>query len=88
MRIYVVAALALLVQTLLERRLQQAQLDLSAVEALEAVRTIRHVTFQLQGQQRSGVSAPTPRAHEVLRALGLATLRSPTPPADEPTVAL
>ena len=83
-----VAALALLLQTLLERRLQQARVELSAVEALEAVRTIRHVTFQLQGEQRSGVSAPTARAHEVLRALGIATLRPPTPPADEPTVAL
>lgn len=83
-----VAALALLLQTLLERCLQQARVDLSAVEALEAVRTIRHVTFQLHGEQRSGVSAPTARAHEVLKALGISTLRPPTPPADEPTVAL
>jgi transposase len=81
-----VAALALLVQTLLERRLQDANVDLSAPEALQAVGTIRHVTFQLNQERRCGVSAASARAHQVLAALNITTLRPPTPPADEPTV--
>jgi len=78
-----VAALALLVKTLLERRLQEGGVALSAKEAMEAVATIRHVTFRLQGDERSGVSSPSPRANEVLRALGITQLRPPSPPAGE-----
>jgi transposase len=78
-----VAALALLVKTLLERRLQEGHVNLSAKEALQAVATIRHVTFRLEGQERSGVSSPTTRAHEVLRALGITQLRPPSPPTGE-----
>jgi transposase len=81
-----VAALALLLQTLLGRRLQDAGVDLSAPEALQAVETIRHVTFKIQQEHRSGVSAASPRAHQVLKALEITNLRPPTPPPDEPTV--
>ncbi len=81
-----VAALALLLQTLLERRLQEAQVELSAVEALQAVETIRHVTFKVNGEARSGVSAASGRAHQVLQALKITSLRPPTPPAGEATV--
>ena len=81
-----VAALALLLQTLLERRLQEARVDLSAPEALQAVETIRHVTFKLNGEQRSGVSAASGRAHQVLQALGITSLRPPMPPAGDETV--
>jgi len=81
-----VAALALLLQMLLERRLQEAGVDLSASEALQAVETIRHVTFKLNGEQRSGVSAASARAHQVLQALGITSLRPPTPPAGDETV--
>jgi transposase len=81
-----VAALALLVQTLLERRLQDAKVDLSAPEALQAVETIRHVTFKVNQEQRCGVSAASARAHQVLAALNITTLRPPTPPTGEPTV--
>ena len=81
-----VAALALLVQTLLERRLQDAHVDLSAPEALQAAETIRHVTFKVNQEQRCGVSAASTRAHQVLAALNITTLRPPPPPADEPTV--
>jgi transposase len=81
-----VAALALLLQTLLERRLREAEVDLSASEALQAVETIRQVTFKLNGEQRSGVSAASARAHQVLQALGITSLRPPTPPAGEETV--
>lgn len=81
-----VAALALLLERLLQRRLQAAGVDLSAPAALEAVQTIRHVTFTLDGQRRCGVSAPSPRAHRVLAALGLHDLRPPDPPPTEATV--
>jgi transposase len=81
-----VAALALLLQTLLQRRLREAQVDLSATEALQAVTTIRQVTFKVNGESRSGVSAAKARAQQVLRAVGITNLRPPTPPADEPEV--
>jgi transposase len=81
-----VAALALLLQTLLERRLKEAQVDLSAPEALQAVETIRYVTFKVNQAHRSGVSAASARAHQVLNALNITTLRPPTPPAGDETV--
>jgi transposase len=81
-----VAALALLVQTLLQRRLREAEVDLSAAEAMQAVTTIRQVTFKVNGESRSGVSAAKARAQQVLRAVGITNLRPPTPPADEPVV--
>jgi transposase len=81
-----VAALALLLQTLLEQRLQEAKVDLSAPEALQAVETIRHVTFKVNQEHRYGVSAASARAHQVLHALNITSLRPPTPPTEEPTV--
>ncbi len=77
-----VAALALLVQRLLGRRLQEAELDLSATRAMEALSTVRHVTFRVEGQaKRSGVAGGSPDARRVLKALKIAELRPPTPPA-------
>lgn len=81
-----VTALALLLQRLLERRLQEAGVTLSAEQALEAVETIRQVTFALEGEKRSGVSAASGRAQQVVRALGISSLRPPTPPEGEETV--
>src|SRR5262249_28993631 len=81
-----VAALALLLQTLLQRRLQEANVDLSAPEALQAVETIRHVTFKVNQDHRHGVSAASARAHQGLHTLSITTLRPPTPPTEEPTV--
>lgn len=76
-----VAALALLLERLLERRLKEAGLDLSAEEAWEALATIRLVTFRLSGQPaRRGVSAGSPRARQVLQALGISDLKPPIPP--------
>jgi transposase len=80
-----VAALALLVRQLLERRLQEAGVDLSAEEALQAVACVRHVTFRLQQKRRSGVSAASARAQEVLRAVNITQLRPPNPPRGEAT---
>ncbi len=74
-----VAALALLLQRLLERRLEAAGVNLSAAEALEALETVRVVTFRLDGQPaRQGVSTGSPRARQVLKALGISNLRPPT----------
>lgn len=81
-----VAALALLLQRLLERRLKDAGVELSAPQALEAVETVRHVTFKLAEEQRYGVSVPSPRACQVLRALKITNYRPPKPPANDLTV--
>jgi transposase len=78
-----VAALALLVRSLLERRLQESRVDLSPAEALQAVETIRQVTFRVPGGERSGVSAASSRASEVVRALGIHQLHPPKPPEGE-----
>ena len=81
-----VAALALLLQMLLQRRLDEAAVGLSAEQAMQAVETIRHVTFQVKEETRSGVSAKNPRARQVLNALKITDLRPPGPPAGETTV--
>ncbi len=57
-----VAALALLVQRLLCRRLEEAGIDFSAERAMEALSTLRLVTLRLEGQaERRGVSGGCPR---------------------------
>ena len=82
-----VAALALLLQRLLERRLASANVNLSADEAMEAMQTVRVVTFRLDGQPpRRGVSSGSPRARQVLKALGISQLRPPTPTGPETEV--
>ncbi len=78
-----VAVLALLVQRLLDRRLQEARIDFSATRAMEALSTVRHVTFRVEGEaKRSGVAGGSPDARRVLKALNIVDLRPPTPPAE------
>ena len=56
-----VAALALLVQRLLARRLEEAGIDFSAERAMEALQTIRLVTFRKDDRpERRGVSGGCP----------------------------
>ena len=75
-----VATLALLVQRLLDRRLEEAGIDFSANRAIEALSTVRHVTFRVEGQaQRTGVAGGSPDARRVLKALGIVDLHPPTP---------
>ncbi len=63
-----VAALALLVQRLLGRRLQEAGVDLSPARAMQALATVRLVTFHLEGQpERRGVTGGCPDARQVSR---------------------
>ena len=52
-----VAALALLVQRLLARRLEEAGIDFSADRAMEALETVRLVRFRMDDRpERRGVS--------------------------------
>jgi transposase len=82
-----VAALALLFERLLERRLKEAGVDLSAPAALEALATVRLVTFQLPGQPvRRGVTNGSAHARQVLKALTISDLKPPTPLKDQNTV--
>jgi transposase len=74
-----VAALALLVQRLLERRLDDAGVDLSAAQSLQAVETVRLVNFKVDNKRRRGVSTPSGRAGQVLKAVGITETVPPTP---------
>jgi transposase len=75
-----VAALAFLIERMLERALKNARVPLSAQDALTALPTIRHVCFEVDGQPRTGVTQGSPRARQVLKALKITELRPPTPP--------
>jgi transposase len=79
-----VAALALLVQRLLGRRLEEAGVDLSPSRALQALSTVRLVTFHLEDQpERRGMAGGCPDARRVLKALKLVDHRPPAPPTGE-----
>ncbi len=79
-----VATLALLLERLLERRLQEAGVEFSAQATLE---TIRLVTFQLpDAAARRGTSRGSPHAGRVLQALRIADRTPPPPPEGEETV--
>ena len=82
-----VAALALLVQRLLGRRLEEAGVDLSPERVMQALTTVRLVTFHLEGQpERRGMAGGCPDARLVLKALKLIDHRPPSPPKGEETV--
>ena len=81
-----VAALGLLLQTLLQHRMDKAEVGLSAEHALQALETVRLVRFRIDADERTGVSAANPRARQVLKALGITNVRPPAAPEGEPTV--
>ena len=82
-----VAALALLVQRLLGRRLKEAGVDLSPARAMQALATVRLVTFRLEGQpERRGLAGGCPDARLILKALKLVDQRPPAPLEGEDTV--
>src|SRR5262249_41292549 len=84
-----VAALALLVQRLLPRRLDEAGAALAPDRAMAALATVRVVTLRLDDQpQRRGVSGGSADARRVLKALkqNLTDLKPPRPPEGEETV--
>jgi transposase len=79
-----VAALALLIQRLLKRRLVEAGVAISAERAMEALSTVHLVTLRLEGQDaRRGVNGGSPDARRVLKALKVSELRPPEPPKGE-----
>jgi transposase len=83
-----VAALALLVQRLLQRRLLESGVDFSPERAMQALSTVHLVTLRLAGQDtRRGVSGGSPDARRVLKALKLSSeLRPPEAPKGEASV--
>jgi transposase len=80
-----IAALAFLLDRMLERALKEAGVMLSSESAWSALGTIRHVCFTIDGRPRSGVTPGSNRARQVLQALKITDLRPPTPPEGEET---
>ena len=82
-----VAALAFLLHRAIEKKLKTARLDLSATEALTALKSVRVVDIDLgNGTTKRSVTRGTQRAAAVLRALGITDLDPPTPPQPGQTI--
>jgi transposase len=82
-----VAALAFLLHRAIEKKLKAARLDLSAAEALTALKSVRVVDIDLgDGTTKRSVTHGTQRAAAVLRALGIVKVDPPTPPQQGATV--
>ena len=84
-----VAALAFLLHRAIENKLKAARLDLSATEALTALKSVRVVDIALgqnAGITKRSVTHGTQRAAAVLRALAVTQLDPPTPPQRGETV--
>jgi transposase len=82
-----VAALAFLLHRAIEKKLKAARLDLSATEALTALKSVRVVDINLgDGNAKRSVTTGTNRAAAVLRALGITELEPSTPPQPGETV--
>jgi transposase len=80
-----VAALAFLLDRMLERSLRDAKVNLSSTAAWRALETIRHVGFRVNGETKTGVTLGSTHARQVLRALNVSDVRPPTPPPGEET---
>jgi transposase len=79
-----VAALAFLLHRAIEKKLKAANIDLSATEALQALRTVRVVDIRLgAGLTKRCVTRGSARAAAVLRALGIDQLDPPNLPDKE-----
>jgi len=76
-----VAALAFLMDRMLERALKDAGVKFSATSAWAALQTIRRVHFRVHGELGTGVTPGSLRARQVLNAFKLTDRRPPTPPA-------
>jgi hypothetical protein len=76
-----VAALAFLLHRAIEKKLKAARLDLSATEALAALKSVRVIDIALRdGAAKRPVTQGTQRAAAVLRALGITALDPSAPP--------
>ena len=83
-----VAALAFLLHRAIEKKLKAAGLDISATEAVQALRSVRVLVFDLGRRESSrSVTRGSDRAARVLSALGITQLDPPTPPPGAATVA-
>jgi transposase len=76
-----VAALALLLERALERKLKAADVTLSAPAALEALRTVQVVDFTVGEETRRGVTGGSGRARQAIKALGINDLNPPPEPS-------
>jgi transposase len=82
-----VAALAFLLHRAIEKKLKAARLDLSAAEALTALKSVRLVDIALgDGTTKRSVTHGSQRAAAVLRALSITELDPPNPPQQGETV--
>lgn len=82
-----VAALAFLLHRAVEKKLKAAGLDLSATEALQALRTVRVVQIDLgNGRTKRSTTRGSARAARILSALGITELDPPKPPKKAETV--
>src|SRR6516162_3047019 len=82
-----VAALAFLLHRAIEKKLKAAGLDLSATEALTALKSVRVVEIDLgDGASKRSVTRGTQRAASVLRALAITDFDPPAPPQPGQTV--
>lgn len=80
-----VAALAFLLDRMLERKLRDAKSRLSSTSAWEALKTIRLVQLKIDGQLRSTMTPGSADARHVVKVLGITQTAPPTPPAEDPT---
>jgi transposase len=82
-----VAALAFLLHRAIEKKLKTARLDLSATEALNALKSVRVVDIDLgDGSTKRSVTRGTQRAAAVLRVLAITELEPPAPPQPGQTI--
>jgi len=82
-----VASLALLIHRAIEKKLKSAGLDLSATEALAALKSLRVVDIALtDGSTKRCVTQPTQRVAAILRALGISAIKPATPPPGDQTL--
>ena len=81
------AVLAFLLHRAIEKKLKAARADLSATEALQALRSVKVVNLTLaDGRPKRCVTRGSERAARILRGLGIAALNPPTPPSRGKTV--
>jgi len=82
-----VAALAFLLHRTIEKKLKAAQIDLSATEALQVLRSVRVVDFTFgAGERKRSVTRGSHRVAPVLAALGITELDPPGSGRDAGTV--
>lgn len=82
-----IAAIAFLLHRTIEKKLKAAAIDLSATDALTALKSVRVVDIDLgNADSKRSVTRGSPRAAAILRALGVTDLNPPTPPQRGQTV--